>query len=244
MRRIAILAAIVAMTAAHVASAQETYKIRVRKEEKAGEKYSVREIDKTTQKSRVTDASKKVLEDLDEQTERMDVYEETILAKEPGKRPHRLSRKFEKVLVKEEGKIVELPLAGKTVTIERKDGKFSFKIDEGELSEQVLKYLSESFKHDTDDEEKFDAIFLSKDAVKVGETWKCDAKQIWKELMPNAGEIDADKSTATGKLTEVYQKDGRTFGKIAIDVNLPLTVIDKGDEAKKRRRARSPEQSR
>ena len=214
------------------AHADESFRIQIRNEGKAGDRFHVREVEKTTQKMVVTDAAGKVLNKSDEQPDRTEIYEETIVAKEPGKRPHKLTRKYEKVIVREEDKDVEVPLSGKTVTIERKDGKYAFMLDDGELSTRMLKFLNESFKSDSEDEDKFDDVFLSKRAVRVGETWKCDAKRVLMEILKDtSGNFDVTNATASGKLKETYAKDGRTFGKIAIDVNAPIAAIGKGKDA-------------
>lgn len=214
---------------AQVGIAQDSYRIRIHKDEKPGDKQRVVEVEKTTQKMLVTDSAGKVLNMKDEQPDRSQVYEQTILAKEAGKPPHKLSRKYEKVVVKEDGKDVEIPLNGKTVTIERKNGKYAFKLDDGELSEQMLRFLTESFKDESDQKDDFNDVFFSKEPVKVGQTWKCDAAAVIAELTSElAPGIDVNKASVTGKLNEVYQKDGRPFGRIDIDMNVPIKSVGKG----------------
>ena len=73
------------------AHADESFRIQIRNEGKAGDRFHVRESEKTTQKMVVTDAAGKVLNKSDEQPDRTEIYEETIVAKEPGKRPHKLT---------------------------------------------------------------------------------------------------------------------------------------------------------
>ena len=50
-------------------------------------------------------------------------------------------------------------------------------------------------------------------------------------LKDTSGNFDVTNATASGKLKETYAKDGRTFGKIAIDVNAPIAAIGKGKDA-------------
>ncbi len=165
----------------------------------------------------------------DEQENKSQTYVETILAKEPGKRASKLTRKFEKVALMEGGKDIDLPLAAKTVTVERKDGKYAFKLDEGELTDSMLKFLNDSFKHESEKDEDFNKIFFSPDPVKVGQSWKCDPKSIIDELVKDmADSVDLSKATATGKLNNVYQKDGHPYGKIDIDMNVPIKSVGKG----------------
>jgi hypothetical protein len=233
MSRCAFVACFLTAFVALPAAAQDSYRIRIRKDEKAGDRYQVQESEKTIQKLLVTDAGGKVLNKKDEQPERSETYEETIVGRRPGKRPHMVTRKYEKVVVKDDGKDVELPLHDKTVTVERKDGKYAFKLDDGELNDQILRFLNESFKSDSDDEEKFDSLFFSATPVKVGDSWNCDVKGIVKDLTKGAvNEIDAEKATGTGKLKEVYQKDDHPFGKIEIEINAPVKSIGDDIETK------------
>lgn len=233
MSRFALAAALLIAIIAPPAAAQDSYRIRIRKDEKSGDRYQVQESEKTIQKLLVTDAGGKVLNKRDEQPERSESYEETIVGRRPGKRPHMLTRKYDKVVMKDDGKDVELPLHDKTVTVERKDGKYAFKLDEGELTEQILRFLNDSFKADTDEEEKFDVLFFSATPVKAGDSWNCDVKGIVKDLTKGAvGEIDAENATGIGKLKEVYQKDDHPFGKIEIEISAPVKSIGDGIQTK------------
>src|SRR5262245_5750123 len=114
MSRLSFVAALLALFLALPAAAQDSYRIRIRKDEKTGDRYQVQESEKTVQKILVTDPSGKVINKRDEQPERTESYEETIVGRRPGKRPHMLTRKYDKVTVKDDGKDVEVPLHDKT----------------------------------------------------------------------------------------------------------------------------------
>src|SRR5262249_31568627 len=100
MSRSTILVGLAAVLLAASGAAQDAYKIQIRKEGKAGDRFHVSETEKSSQKLVLTDAAGKVIRNTDEQPDRTEDYEETILAKESGKRPQKLSRKYEKVLVR------------------------------------------------------------------------------------------------------------------------------------------------
>ena len=210
---------------------QDGYRIRIRKEPEAGNKHRIVELEKTSQKVLVTDADGNLVNKSDEQPDRSQTFEETILAKEPGKPATKLARKYEKVLVREKGKDVEIPLKGKTVTIERRDGKYAFKLDSGELSEAMLKFLADSFKDESDKVDDFNEVFFSKEPVKVGQTWERDPKVIFAEMFKgeSAG-INIGEGKATGKLIEIYQKDGHPYGRIDISISVPVQSIGKGKD--------------
>src|SRR5262245_25311417 len=101
MSRQALLVGLTSLLLVGAGVAEDTYKIQVRRELKPGDRYQIREIEKSNQKMILTDAAGKVLQKSEEQPDRDETYEETILAKEPGKRPHQVARKYEKVVVKE-----------------------------------------------------------------------------------------------------------------------------------------------
>lgn len=229
MIRIPLPAWLAVLAICQVGSAQDGYRIRIRDEDKVGDRHHIVSVEKTTQKILVTGADGNALNKKDEEEQKSQTFVETILAKVPGKRANKLTRKFEKVSLEEQGKKVDLPLTGKTVTVERKDGKYAFKLDEGELTDAMLKFLNDSFKHESDKEENLNDIFFSKEPVKVGQSWKCDPKAIVTELVSTmADSIDLSSATATGKLNNVYQKDGHPFGKIDIDMNVPIKSVGKG----------------
>ena len=232
MPRSMLTAGLAALLLMQAAMAQDGYKIRISKKEQVGDRHQVIEVEKSSEKTLITDAAGKVQKKQDEVVDKSQTYIESILEKNEGKRPHKLSRNYQKIAFQEDGKAVEVPLKGKTVTIERKNGKYSFKLEEGELSDAMLKFLNDSFKYESEDEERINEALFSAEPVKVGQTWQCDPKGIVKEWLSDmSGNVDASQAIATGKLLDVYQKEGHPFGKIAVDVSMPVTSIGKGDGA-------------
>jgi hypothetical protein len=154
-------------------------------------------------------------------------YKETIVEKEKGKRPTKLRREYTKAAVTINDKETTLPYDGKTVVIEKKDGKYHFTIEGGaELSGKDAEYLNRSFnKKDADDsdEDSLEKAFLPNKPIEVNGTWKVDTKEVLKSLQKTSPlPVDKDKATGEGKLLRAYKKDRRQFGVFEIKVNLPL----------------------
>jgi hypothetical protein len=84
MSRFALFACLAAFVVVQRSDSQESYRIQIRKEGKAGDRFYVLQVEKATQKTLLTDAAGKVLNKSDEQLDRSEIYEESILAKEPG----------------------------------------------------------------------------------------------------------------------------------------------------------------
>ena len=79
-----------------------------------------------------------------------------------------------------------------------------------------------------DDEIDFETLFLPKQAVKVNDTWKQDMDLIAKDFNKDEGmQIDASKSSGTGKLLKTYKKDGKQFGVMQVNLNLAVKSISR-----------------
>src|SRR5262249_47098624 len=57
--------------------------------------------------------------------------------------------------------------------------------------------------------------------VRVGDTWKVDTRPMIEDLGKSMT-VDADKATATGKLTDTRLENGARFGKMNFHIELPL----------------------
>jgi hypothetical protein len=155
-------------------------------------------------------------------------YKEEVLEKEKGKRPSSLRRTYDKAVATEDGKEKELPYSGKTLLIEKKGDKYTFRIDKGDvLKDEEVPSLVKEFKKD-EDEEKMQELFLPKKAVAVNDSWNID-KDALKELFGKADEsgikYDVDNATATGKLLKAYKNKDKQYGVIEYNVTVPLASI-------------------
>jgi hypothetical protein len=230
-RSLALAAAVALLAGPARGQDGEAYTIKVKK---AGEGDTVRaeRTESGAQHVKVADLKGNVLNEEDKKAEKKFVFTETILSKKPGERATRLKRKYEKAEQTADGETTTLPFQGKTVLIEKKGGKFVFRVEGGdELTGDDAKALNEEFnKKGKLDEAAIEKLFLPQQAVKVGETWKIDPAAVNKGLAEGAGlQVYGDKTAGTGKLKRVYKKGGRQFGVIALHVQLaPKSVSEKG----------------
>jgi hypothetical protein len=136
----------------------------------------------------------------------------------------RIKRHYEHAERTVKGTRETLPYQGKTVLIEKKDGKFQFQIEGGEVLEgKDAEELNEEF-NKGDFRKLTTEHFLPRQAVKVNEAWKYDVAPLAKAFS-NDGKtvIDEAKSTGSGRLLKAYTKDGRQFGVIELTMEFPVT---------------------
>lgn len=159
-----------------------------------------------------------------------EVYVETILEKpEKADRATSLKRKYEKARATKEGKETTYVYEGKTVLIDKKGDKFQFQLEGGkELTGKDAEALDKEFnKKDGLSEDEMEKLILPTKPVKVGDTWKIDAEKLFKGANSEIG-VTGEGAKGTGKLIEVYEKNGHKFGKMDIDLEAPITKF--GDE--------------
>lgn len=221
-RELIALVAVVTVLVGNVTGA-EKYALKLTKPEKVGDRAHISKVETLRTKSSVVDESGTAIEAEDKSEEVNMAYVETVLALD-GTQVKKLSRKYEKAVKKVAGKAQTLELDGKTVICTRSGRFFDFALEGGgKLTDAALDLLHEEFKHkdETDDLEK---LFLPADRVAVGESWKCNVKELVKAMLPEIGSeaIDIAKATGTGTLNKVYARDGANFGIIDIGLDLPL----------------------
>jgi hypothetical protein len=181
----------------------------------------------------------KVLQDRKESRTVFQSYKETILAKEKGKKATKLRREYTKAVVKIGDKEITLPFEGKSVLIEKKDGKYRFMIENGkELAGKDAELLNREFnKGDDGDDEDLEKAFLPSKPVKEGETWKIDAPVITKAFEKGATQplpMDKDNTKGEGKLVRAYKDGDRQYADMDIDIIIPLKgdfPLDRGQTA-------------
>jgi hypothetical protein len=143
----------------------------------------------------------------------------------------RVKRKYEHAERKIKDTRETLPFQGKTVLIEKKDGRFQFQIENDEVIEgKDAEELNEEFnkgglrKFVTDH-------FLPRKLVKVNEKWTFDVAPLARAFSGDGKiEIDDAKSTGSGKLLKAYQKNGKQFGVIQVTIEFPVTQFVGGDD--------------
>jgi hypothetical protein len=159
-------------------------------------------------------------------------YKETILEKVEGKRATKIRRDYTRAIIKSGGDEKFLPYDGKTLLIERKDGRYHFTIEGGEeLKGKDAEELNRSFNKpgsDDNDGNEMEKAILPKKPVPVNGTWTINPEVFMKVLAKDPEQsfpIDKSKASGQGKLLRAYKKDGRQYGVFDIEVTLPL----KGD---------------
>jgi hypothetical protein len=156
------------------------------------------------------------------------VYTDEVIEKPAGaKRATKLKRVYETAEMTKDGEKVDLGLAGKTVVIEKKGSGYDIMIDGKEVSGPGGDLLKKEFRKEKQVE---DEDLLPKEPVKVGGTWKIDLTKLAEEASDEL-DVDVPKSTGTGKLIKVYDKDGHKFGVVEITLDLALNKIGPSGQA-------------
>jgi hypothetical protein len=211
------------------ASAQDSYTIQLH-EPGPGECARVEKTEKTSGATRLVDGQGKVVVNHQEDTVTRVVYEETVLEKNGDARPSRLRRRYEKAETATGGRSHDLVYAGKTVLIEKKDGKYRFTLDNEALKPEDAKLLEQEFNGDTDPA-AFERLLLPGKPVAVGKAWQVNLGPLLKEFERGSKvEAVAAKATGAGTLEKVYEKGGHRFGKLTIDVQMPLKALGEGKQ--------------
>ena len=223
MRKACLAAALTVALSPLTAAAQE-YTIKV-KRPGLGDKTAARVADDFKLEFKILDKDNNVVMEAAETKTHKFVFRETGLERAAaGDELVRLKRHYEHAERTVKGTRETLPYQGKTVLIEKKDGKFAFHIQDGEALEgKDAEELNEEF-NKGDFRKLLADHFLPRKAVKVNEPWKFDVAPLAKAFSGDGKiEIDDAKSSGAGRLTKAYTKNGRQFGVIELTINLPVT---------------------
>jgi len=225
-RPTACLTLAVLLAAAPPALGQEKFDLKIKKPA-PGETDLVEKTEVETNTSYVVDKAGKKLQDLEAvKKETRLAYRETIVEKPAdAPRPTKLKRQYDKAQVTTDGKTAKLPYQGKTVLIEKKEDIYRFFVEGGaELKDQDAALLAREFNKKSS--AAFDKLLLPGRPVAVGETWGLDTAAILREWKTTDGPVvDEAKVQGSGKLVKVYQKDGRQFGVLKIELTMPLKAF-------------------
>src|SRR5262245_2929718 len=161
------LAAVVLLAGATRGSGQEAHTLKIRKPA-VGETYLSEKRDEEQLDQKLTDDKGKALKQAGHARKDHLIYRETVLEHPPGQpRPTQLRRQYEKAVSTVGERTTALPYEGKTVLIEKKDGRYRFRIEGGEeLTGTAAQRLDEEFNRPRPD---FLALLLPKKAVQVNE---------------------------------------------------------------------------
>ncbi len=234
---IATVAALVLVPSA--ALAQETYRIKLKEPEKGDTAlYCKRNTVRSNLK--LTDNNGKIIDEtrankLDDRR-----YRQTVLEKRPGaKRADKLERQYLTAERYEGGRKVTMSYQGKTLLIEKRDGRYLFRIKGGQELDvnssnpeeaNAASELSAEFKMGPAALQDLGHEWvLPQKAVALGESWKIDPGPVVRELeAEGALKIDATRATAAGRLVRTFRRDGRQFGVIDLQMDLPILSLTEG----------------
>jgi hypothetical protein len=228
MIRKACLAAALAVALYPLTAAAQEYTIKV-KRPGLGDKNAGNVKDDFKLEFKLLDEDNNAVMEAEETKAHKFVFRETGLERAAaGDQLVKIKRHYEHAERTVKGKRETLPYQGKTVLIEKKDGRFEFRIEEGGevLEGQDAEELNEEF-NKGDFRGLMTQHFLPRKAVKLNETWKFDVAPLAKAFTGDGKiAIDDAKSTGTGRLVKAYTKNGKQYGVIELTINFPVTHMD------------------
>jgi hypothetical protein len=216
-RCLALISALGLLSTTAAGTPQKSYSIKVRNA-RVGEAYRVQEESSHVNTFKVVDSTGKVLADETHKLQVSYVYRQTVLEYlEDGKTPKRLKRHYEKgERIFNEMKNV-VPYQGKTVIIDKKEGKYHFSIEGGALIEgEAAQELDKEFNGPSNNSPESQASYLPPKEVKLNDSWQLDSKAISKEWKNSRVEFDDVKSKGSATLMKVYQRGEQLFGIIQV----------------------------
>jgi hypothetical protein len=206
MRALLLTACVVAL-APFAWAADESYAIAIKGGPAPGKSATVRQHDKKTGTTKVTDADGNVVKDVKYQESYEVEYTETTIEK-GGKAPKKFKHFYRKVRVdKGKGAVAE-PHEGKVIVYQLKDGKYHASVEgKDELPEKELALLAKEA--DNVCRGSVDTVFLPGRAVKVGETWSVPGKKL---ATSSLGDLDPARSKGEARFVKAYKKGRQQWG--------------------------------
>jgi hypothetical protein len=222
-----IVALVALMLSAGWLRAEDAYPIQ-RDDVARGDVFQVVMTEAVTVSTKVCDRSGKALLDNKQATVQTCSFRETVLRCE-GTSPTQLERVYDQAEVTADGKTKDLPYKGKTVLIEKKDGRYLFTMDGKELTYADAELLIKEFVVGADGKADLERAVLPKAPVKINESWKMDLAPFVADTAKGGQlELDPDKVNGTATLLNAYQKDGQQFARIKVGLMLPIKSLGKG----------------
>jgi hypothetical protein len=193
-----------------------------------GDVFQVRVTEAITISTKVCDSRGKALLDNKQATVQTCSFRETVL-KCDGNCPTRLERVYDHAQVTTDGKTRDLPYKGKTVLIEKKEGRYSFMMEGKELSSEEAELLVKEFVVGADGKADLERAVVPKNPVQINESWKMDLAPFVVDTAKGGQlDLDADKVAGTATLLDTYKKEGQQFARIKVGLTLPIKSLGKG----------------
>jgi len=209
-------------SAATVLAESPAYTIKLKAYPDKGQVISCREIDKQTGVIRFLAPDGKLLKEESTNEETEEIYTLTVL--EPGERaPAHYRQIFGKAMAstaREKKRSYE----GLAVDFILKGGSYKLSVPEkAEVTEKDREALLTRANGDL--QAGLDQIFQPDKPVKEGESWTVPFALLNRGFGA-LGKLDPDKTRGSAKLMKVYEKEGKQFGAIEINLGLAFQKLD------------------
>jgi hypothetical protein len=230
--------AVAALLVGPLAAPAQEYTIKFGKTE-PGQQFQVKNENSTDVEFKLLDANGTAVMDKTEKKGHTLIFREVAVERGKGGELTKVKRSYKKALRVKDDDRRTLPFQGETVLIEKKDSSFTFQIVDGEAVEgEDAKELHEEF--NKGGAGKLLEMFMARKVCKLNEPFKLDVAKLAKEFDKDGKiDIDAAKATGSGKLTKVYQKNGKQFGVIELTITLPVSHFNHDADNKKPTKAGS-----
>jgi hypothetical protein len=217
MRSHSVCVALAALALTTGTRAEDAYTIKLKRGPEVGKSTVLKDNNEHTATTRFLDADgNPTAKDMKHTEKNEEVYTETVLEKGDG-HATKFKRTYTKATRTQDGKTETRSFEGRTLIFEEKNGKFTVAVEgDKPVSKEDLEMLTRKVNEQDDAQED---VLLPTKPVKVGESWKVDAKALVKAFSKN-GKLDPEHSGAEGKLVKVYQKDGHQYGTLELTVRL------------------------
>lgn len=155
-------------------------------------------------------------------------YTDEVLARASDGQPTRVRRVYEAAEFSTNGRKNEAAEPDRPILATKAGEKFAFAFekDGGAVPKAVAADLDRDFNRNTDEASR--EVLTPTKPVKVNDTWQVDAAKVAKGIGSDEMALDPAKSSATGKLTKVYTKDGKQWGVLEYKIELAVTKIKSG----------------
>lgn len=184
----------------------------------AGQTSVTREQSSSEVSMRITNTDGKTLNTRRDSESAEAGFSETTLRQTPGGREFR--RRYERVVQTNRTGTRLLPRSGKTLLILERNGKFSIRNESGPpLETEEIQELSKELELSRKVADRNFCVPTS--PVAVGQTWGIAPEEA-SICFNTLGELEPAGSSASGKLLRTYEKNGRTFGTVEIDIALRI----------------------
>ncbi len=164
-----------------------------------------------------------------------EAFDQTVLPNpDPRQKATALKRTYQKAAAKVDDDAKVLPYQGKTVIIEKTEGKFNYQYEDGgNIAGEDAEWLDKEFieaKRDGDLGLESKPWLWPATAVAVGHSWKVDMAELIREFAAQEAKIEADaaKAIGTGKLLKAYKKGGRQYGDFQFKLEIPVKSVSNG----------------